>query len=244
MLRTVMYAVYFGIVLLISQLCMILPYYILRWLGLRGLSRAFMRKAGPIMAKAVIFGLGSRVSVEGLENVPHDEQRICIVANHQSLFDIPLVVASLPIVPGFIAKAELKKVPFLNFWLFAMGSILLDRKSPRSAIKAINEGVERIKQGQPICIFPEGTRSRTGRLNSFKPGSLKLALRSGSVIVPLTIRNSCNLFEKPGKIQAARVFLTVHPVVPTADLDTDSQKKLAERLQKTIGGPLTAEDAR
>jgi 1-acyl-sn-glycerol-3-phosphate acyltransferase len=240
MVRTVLYAVYFGLVLLLSQVFMILPNFILRLLGMKRASRAFMRISARVMARTVIAGLPAKISVEGLEHVPHDTHRLCIVSNHQSLFDIPIVVAYVPILAGFIAKAELKKVPFLNFWLYAMGSIMLDRKSPHSAIKAINEGVERIKNGQPICIFPEGTRSRSPKMGSFKPGSLKLALRSKAVILPVTIRNSYQLFEGPGRISPARIHVTVHPPVPTAELDSASQKTLAERLQTVIGGPLAA----
>ena len=240
MVRTVLYVVYFGIVLLLSQLFMILPYYLLRMIGLKQTSRIYMNVCARIMARLVIGGLGARVSIEGLEHVPHNAERVCIVSNHQGLFDIPLAVAYVPIVTGFIAKIELKKVPFLNFWLFAMDSVLLNRKSPHSAIKAINEGVKKIKAGRPFFIFPEGTRSRSDKMGKFKPGSLKLALRSHAVILPLTIQGSYKLFEEFGRIKTARVHLTIHPPVPTTGLDSDSQKKLAEHLQKIIGGPLTA----
>ena len=240
MVRTVLYAVYFGLVLLLSQVFMILPNYILRLLGMKRASRAFMRISARVMARTVVWGLPAKISVEGLEHVPRNAPRLCIVSNHQSLFDIPIVVANIPILMGFIAKAELKKVPFLNFWLYAMGSIMLNRKSPHSAIKAINDGVERIKNGQPICIFPEGTRSRSPEMGTFKPGSLKLAFRSKAVILPVTIRNSYQLLEGTGKIRPARIYVTVHPPISTAELDSASQKKLAERLQTVIGGPLAA----
>ncbi len=240
MLRTVLYAIYFGLVLLLSQVFMLLPNYILRLLGLKRASRAFMRISARVMARTVIAGLPAKISIEGLEHVPRDTRRICMVSNHQSLFDIPIVVAYIPILTGFIAKAELKKVPFLNFWLYSMGSIMLDRKSPHSAIKAINNGVERIKNGQPICIFPEGTRSRSPKMGSFKPGSLKLAIRSKAVILPVTIRDSYKLLEGTGRIRPARIHVTVHPPISTEELDSTSQKTLAERLQTVIGGPLAA----
>jgi len=240
-LRTVLYATYFVILLLLSQIVMLLPYFLLRLIGLKKLSRRFLTRIARLMGRLTIGGIGAPVSVSGLDNLPGDTKRICIVANHQSLFDIPLVAGYVPLLSGFIAKAELKKIPFLNFWLFAMDSVLLNRKSPHSAIKAINNGVEQIKEGRPVCIFPEGTRSRSPRMGTFKQGSLKLALRSKAVIVPLTIQNSYKLYEGTGRIRIAPVSLTIHPPVHTADLDQEEKKKLSDQLQTIIGGPLAVE---
>lgn len=238
---TTFYVLYFSILLLLSEVFFILPYYLLRLIGLKKLARSFMRHASSAMGQMVIFGTGTRVQVYGKENLPEKRQRICLVANHQGLFDIPLIVGYLPIKSGFIAKKELAWVPFLNFWLFAVGSVLINRKSPHSAVQAIRAGVERIKGGQPICIFPEGTRSRSVQMGTFKPGSLKLALRSDATIIPVTIRNSFKMFEGPGYLQPSKVFLHIHPPVETEQLSEEMQKSLAQRLQEVIAGPLAAD---
>ncbi len=238
MVRTVLYALYFGILVIFSQFIMLLPYYILKFLGMKGVSRAFIRGAARLMGRLVIDGTGAKVKVEGMENLPLDAERLCFVSNHQGIFDIPLVEGYIPVLISFIAKVELKKIPFLNFWLWAIGSVLLNRKSPHSAVKAIGEGVEKIKQGQTLCIFPEGTRSRCNKMGQFKQGSLKLAIRSGAVIVPLTIKDSYKVFEEHGRIRTAKVTLYIHPPVATVGIDEQNRKNLAETLHTTIGGPL------
>ncbi len=242
---TIFYVLYFSILLLLSEVFFILPYYLLRLIGLKKTAHSFMRHASSAMGRMVIFGTGTKVEVYGKENLPEKllekQQRICLVANHQGLFDIPLIVGYLPVKSGFIAKKELAWIPFLNFWLFAVGSVLINRKSPHSAVQAIRAGVERIREGQPICIFPEGTRSRSVQMGTFKPGSLKLALRSDATIIPVTIRNSFNMFEGPGYLQPSKVFLHIHPPVETEQLSDEMQKSLAQRLQEVIAGPLAAD---
>jgi 1-acyl-sn-glycerol-3-phosphate acyltransferase len=217
------------------------PYFLLRVIGLKKPALKFMGWASSAMGRMVIAGTGTKVEVFGKENLPERQHHICVVANHQGLFDIPLIVGYLPIRSGFIAKKELAWIPFLNFWLFAVGSVLINRKSPHSAVQAIRAGVERIKDGQPICIFPEGTRSRTSQMGKFKPGSLKLAFRSNATIIPVTIRNSFQMFEGPGYLQSTKVFLHVHPPIETQQLNEEMQKSLAHRLQEVIAEPLAAD---
>ena len=238
---TTVYVLYFSIILLLSQVFFLLPYFILRMLGLKKVGIYFMKHASAAMGRLVIGGTGTKVEVFGKENLPEKRQRICLVANHQGLFDIPLIAGYIPVMAGFIAKRELAWIPFLNFWLFAMGCVLINRKSPHSAVQAIRNGVERIKGGQPVCIFPEGTRSRSVNMGSFKPGSLKLALRSNATIIPVTVRNSFNMFEGPGYLQPSKVFLHIHPPIETEQLNEEMQKSLAQRLQEIIAEPLAAD---
>jgi 1-acyl-sn-glycerol-3-phosphate acyltransferase len=241
-IRTIIYAVYFGTLVLFSQLVFLLPYYLMKWLGLRRAAGAFIRLTARWMGWLVMKGTGARVTVKGRENLPRQSEGLCFVSNHQGIFDIPLVVGYIPVLMGFIAKIELKKIPFLNTWLWALGCILLNRKSPRSAIIAIRDGVERIKGGQSLCIFPEGTRSRSNRMGHFKPGSLKLAFRSHAVIVPLTIKNSYKVFEERGRIRPADVFLYIHPPLKTEGLSDQDQKELSEFIRAAIEEPLAQQE--
>ncbi|HKK64422.1 MAG TPA: lysophospholipid acyltransferase family protein [Clostridia bacterium] len=235
---TAVYVFYFSVILLLTQVVFLLPYFILRLVGLKSIALNFMKYASMAMGRMVIVATGTKVEIHGQENLPQNRRRICLVANHQGLFDIPLIAGYIPVSAGFIAKKELAWIPFLNFWVFSVGSVLINRKSRHSAVQAIRAGVERIKGGQPICIFPEGTRSRSMQMNTFKAGSLKLALRSKATIIPITIRNSFSMYEGPGYMQPTTVSLYIHPPVETEGLDDENQKGLAQRLQEVIAGPL------
>ncbi|MFO7730614.1 MAG: lysophospholipid acyltransferase family protein [Spirochaetia bacterium] len=237
-LFTTVYVLYFSVILLLTQVVFLLPYFLLRLVGLKPAALKFMKYASMAMGRMVIIATGTKVELHGKENLPQNHQRICLVANHQGLFDIPLIAGYIPVSAGYIAKKELAWIPFLNFWVFAVGSVLINRKSRHSAVQAISAGVERIKGGQPICIFPEGTRSRSMQMGTFKAGSLKLALRSRATIIPITIRNSFSMYEGPGYMQPTTVSLYIHPPIETERLDTERQKGLAQHLQQVIAGPL------
>ena len=135
---------------------------------------------------------GCKVEVTGLEHIP-ENTAVLYVCNHQSNFDIPLAISHLPKTKGFIAKIELLKMPLVRDWMKHMKCIFMDRSDIRQQVKGISQGVQFLKSGQSMIIFPEGTRSPDGEVKAFKPGGLKLATKSGVPIVPVTIKNSKKL---------------------------------------------------
>ncbi len=138
---------------------------------------------------------GCKVEVIGLEHIP-ENTAVLYVCNHQSNFDIPLAISHLPKTKGFIAKIELLKMPIVRDWMKHMKCIFMDRSDIRQQVKGISQGVQFLKTGQSMTIFPEGTRSPDGEVKAFKPGGLKLATKSGVPIVPVTIRNSKKIMKK------------------------------------------------
>jgi 1-acyl-sn-glycerol-3-phosphate acyltransferase len=238
MIRTVLFAAFAGIIILFSLFIVLIPYGVLQLLGMKSAAAKLLGWGAVLYGKALITWSGSRVEVRGLERFPRNAQRLCVVANHQSLFDIPLLAGYLPVKMGFIAKKELSRIPVLNLWLIALGSVLIDRRRRRSAIEAITRGVERIRAGVPLALFPEGTRSRGVTMGRFKPGSLKLALRAEAVIVPVTIDGTYLMYEGHGKIRPASITLTVHDPVATENMPEESQKRLADQLEETVRGGL------
>lgn len=236
MFLTIMYAIYVFFIFSTSALIFVLPGLLLRLAGLRKIADTIIRFAAEIAPKLLIWGSGSRVEIRGLEHYPvwREPGRYCIVANHQSYFDILLILGFLPGYVSFVAKKELFRVPLLNIWMFGLGCIKLDRSSPRASIKAIEQGIQKIREGLPLLIFPEGTRSRSNRVGEFKSGSLKLATRSEAIIVPLTVEGTADIYEARGRIGSSRVVLTVHPPVPTRGLEDEEKRTLASRLRDTI----------
>jgi 1-acyl-sn-glycerol-3-phosphate acyltransferase len=236
MIRTILYMTLFLITLVFWTVIIILPALLFRLLGMKTIFRSMIAGAGSLFHRLVILGTGARVTIRNLENFPpkSERSRLCLVGNHQSYFDIPLIIGYLPGTAGFVSKKELFRVPLLNLWMYSMGCIALDRSSPRSAVRAIEKGIESIQAGWPIVIFPEGTRSRGPVVRPFKPGSLKLATRSKALIVPISIEGTADLFEIKGKIAPAKVTVTVHPPIDTSTLTEEERKELAARLQKII----------
>ncbi|GHV91552.1 1-acyl-sn-glycerol-3-phosphate acyltransferase [Spirochaetia bacterium] len=189
-------------------------------------------------ARMLIRITGCRLTVLGRENIPRTGG-VCFVSNHGSIFDILLHLAYVGRPFGFVAKKELVFVPMLNIWIFLLGGLFIDRKNVRKAIKTINRGIEHIKAGGAMIIFPEGHRSRGQGLLPFHPGSLKLATQAGAPIIPSGIAGSYEVFEKTGRIQAVPVKLVYEKPINTADLPHEEKKQiLADRIRGVIAEAL------
>ncbi len=191
-----------------------------------------------LWCKIILFTSGSTISVHGKENIPADHS-YCVVANHQGYFDIPALLMTVPWTVGFVAKKELSKVPFLAAWMKAIGVVFMDRNDRRSALDVMKFASERIKTGQPMVIFPEGTRSLGTPIKEFKQASLKLALLSKTKILPVTLDGTWEIIESPKKgINPVRAHVYFHPVIDTAEIPEEEIPFLAERLREIIKAPL------
>lgn len=174
-------------------------------------------------ARSIISTSGSKVTVIDIVNLA-TEKNICYISNHQSLFDIPVLMGWLGRPVGFIAKKELEKIPVLNGWIKAIHSAFIDRSSARKAIDSLNQAAEEIKLGHAIVIFPEGSRSKNGQINEFKTGSLRLAFNSNAIIQPITIIGTRMIFEANRKIRSSKLIIKIHPpIYPKDDIYMDKQ---------------------
>jgi len=177
---------------------------------------------------------GCKVEIIGLEKIPMDTA-VLYVGNHQSNFDIPLMLTQLPKSKGFIAKIETLKMPFVSDWMKYMRCVFMDRNDIRQQVKGISEGIGYLKEGQSIVLFPEGTRSESGALGDFKPGGLKLATKSGVPIVPVTIKGSIDLMRKGSfKIKPSKVVIIVSDPIEITDEMNKDTKGLTETIKSII----------
>ena len=158
--------------------------------------------------------LFSKVKVIGKENIPKEGPYV-IVSNHQSIFDIPLILGYV-YPSGFIAKEELSKIPILGKFIKSLGSILIDRKNPKSGAIALKRFAQAIQQESILTIFPEGTRSLDGKVNEFKRGSLLIPFRYNVKILPVSISGTINMNKKGSfLIKSSNVELKIHqPIEP------------------------------
>jgi 1-acyl-sn-glycerol-3-phosphate acyltransferase len=177
---------------------------------------------------------GSAIHVSGIENIP-ETGGVLFVANHQSNFDIPILVGHVPRDKGFIAKLELLKVPTFSRWMKYIGCIFIDRKDPRQSLTAINEASERLKAGHSLVIFPEGTRSADGTVAPFKAGGLRLAMKAKVPIVPVTISGSKNIMPKgTSLIRSASVKVVISAPLVQEDLKGMDSNQISEKVRAVI----------
>ncbi len=231
-LKNILIAVYFFITIIITVILMI-PAFILLITGGRSLSYRYINRLGKYYSRNLLFVSGAKIETEGLENIP-EKNNICFVSNHQGLADIFLIVGYIPKTVGFIAKKELSKIPLLNIWIKAMGCIYIDRKNRRNSLKTIEKGIKHIRNGHPIVVFPEGTRSRSNKMNKFKSGSLKLITGANALVIPISINGTYNVIENNGKISSSKIRLIIHKPIDIGLLTDEKKQNLNEMLWKII----------
>jgi len=183
---------------------------------------------------SIIFIARCKVTVTGRENIIK-KSGVCFVSNHCGFFDIILLLAYCGRPFGFVAKKELLLVPFLNIWIFLLGGLFIDRSSIKKAIQTINKGVQRIKSGGGMLIFPEGHRSKGRGLLPFHPGSLKLATSAEAPIIPVAIEGSYEIFEKNNRVVKTAVKISFLKTIETANLPKEERKQvLCDRIYAAI----------
>jgi 1-acyl-sn-glycerol-3-phosphate acyltransferase len=173
------------------------------------------------------------IDVDGLERLVPGRTYV-FVSNHQSIYDIPILFWSLPYQLRIIAKESLGRFPFLGWHLRRTGHMLVDRKRPDRA--AIFSWASRLtSQGLSLIVFPEGTRSRDGRVARFKGGSFFLALEAGLPIVPLSVIGSRHVMLK-GRLATypGHVRLVVHEPIDTSALAGTDPREFGERVRQLI----------
>lgn len=186
--------------------------------------------------RVILFISGTKVTIIGEENVPSEEP-VLYIGNHKSFFDIIITYARCPRLTGYVSKDSMQKIPLLSLWMKRLHCLFLNRKDIKEGLKTILAGIENIKNGISMCIFPEGTRNTTDELMlPFKEGSFKMAEKTGCAIIPMAITNSAEIFENHlPKIRATHVILEYgNPIYPKT-LEPETRKKLGGYCQDIIG---------
>ena len=197
-------------------------------------------------SRLILVTTGVRVRIAGLERLTPGTTYV-FVANHQSIYDIPVLFASLPYQLRIIAKDSLGRFPFLGWHLSRTGHLLVNRRKvdPRGVFEWASGLTAR---GLSLLVFPEGTRSLTGALGPFKGGSLYPAVQAGLPIVPISVAGSRHVMRK-GRLMTCPgdVDLVVHEPIPTvaaAEPDIRAVRALAARVREIIAPPVDEERQR
>ena len=185
-------------------------------------------------ARSILFVSGIHVHVNGLENLNVDGSCI-LMPNHQSNFDIPVLLGCLPIQFRWLAKAELFKIPIFGRGMRGCGYISIDRSNRKSAFQSLAEAAAKIRNGVSVLIFPEGTRSRDGRILPFKKGGFVLSVDAGVPIVPIVIFNTWSIMPKDRlRIRTQSVRMDILAPIPTSGYTRKTKNDLMNSVRNTI----------
>lgn len=186
---SIIYLVYFGIILVIFHGLQVIAYNLI--------GKKAHQKVVNALNFFIVFGwliTGTRTSFKKVVQLPTDRS-ILFIANHESMFDIPGIIWFLrKHTPLFVAKIELSKgIPSISYNLRKGGAALIDRKDRKQALTAISKlGIYAKENRFSVAIFPEGTRSRNGKLKNFAVGGVAIILKKcpEALVVPIAIRNT------------------------------------------------------
>lgn len=196
------------------------------------------RRIACLWAKCLLYISGVKIEVIGGENIPAGKAQI-FMANHQSDFDILVCLAGIPADFLWTAKKELFKIPVFGNAMRKSGYIEIDRQDHSKALINLAEAAEKLKAGLSIATFPEGTRSKNGKMLPFKQGMFYLAIQTGVPIVPVSIIGSGNIMPKKSlQINRGKIIMVIDEPVDVSTYTIETRAALIEKVQGVIRGHL------
>ncbi|WP_234118531.1 lysophospholipid acyltransferase family protein [Clostridium hydrogenum] len=235
-MRTIFFYIYFGVYMLITLLMEVRLNHIKKTKP----NEEYEKELHKIIMKwsrNMLKAAGVTVNVKGIENIP--DEPCVFVSNHQGNFDFLAMLAYIDKSLGFIAKKEILKLRIVSSWMKKMHCVFINREDIRDSLNAINTGVENVKNGYSMAIFPEGTRSKSSNLGEFKKGALKLATKANAPVVPTIVDGSYKIFEDGhGKIKSGTINVSFLKPIYIEEMDRSEKAKLPEILREKINTEL------
>ena len=183
-----------------------------------------------------------KVHAEGLEKTPKDG-RFLLVCNHQHMADVGILLSYFKKSKlAFISKKENRKMPVIGKFMHRTSSQPLDREDDRQALKVILKCIQMVKEGEvSVAVFPEGTRSKSGKLLPFRNGAFKIAQKAGVPIVVCTINGTGPLFHNLKKGKATHIGLHLVDVIAPQELKGKTTAEIGDRVYEMMIGDLGGE---
>jgi 1-acyl-sn-glycerol-3-phosphate acyltransferase len=233
MIRTIMVLTFVALALIFVQPLLIL------WTLLTG-DADFMYWTFIGALRIVLRLAGIRVRVEGLENIPSG---VCVFAsNHASNLDPVALVPNIPRRVALLAKKEVFRIPILSKALRQAKLIPVDRADKEAAAESVEIAVKYMKEGLSFCVYPEGTRSRDGRLLAFKKGTFLMAIRATAWVVPVSLAGTQRLMRKGDwTIHPGEVVVRYGTPVNATEYAEDQRDQLRQRVQGLVAAGLPDE---
>jgi 1-acyl-sn-glycerol-3-phosphate acyltransferase len=198
-------------------------------------------KVAGIWARSILAASPIEITVTGLSNIDPAKSYV-YMSNHQSNYDIPVLLGHLPVQFRWLAKIELFRIPLFGYAMKRAGYICIDRSNRESAFESLKKAAGIIRGGVSVMIFPEGTRSRDGNIGSFKKGGFVLAIESGVPILPVIIRGTFSVMSKNRLlIKPGKVTLEILKPVETTGFTRETKDELMEKIRNIMREYVEAE---
>lgn len=173
-----------------------------------------------------------KVEVSGLENIEKGKSYI-VVSNHQAMLDIPLLY-TLPFNFKWVSKKEVYRIPIFGWVLWMHGDVAISRGDRASTMKMMEECGDYLQRGVSVILFPEGTRTKTGRIGNFKEGAMLLARKTGASVLPVVIDGTYDAFGKGGITAPHRFQVKVLPPLAPEHVAATKTKELRDELHGSM----------
>jgi 1-acyl-sn-glycerol-3-phosphate acyltransferase len=215
---------------------------LLNFLGVVVVAPFSPRKAsrwfGGLWGRGLVRAIPARLHITGLDHLDPAKSYI-LVANHLSLMDIPILYGWLPLDLKWIMKKEVRNIPVIGIGTAMLGHIFLDRSNHDAAIRELQQLKAHLQPGTSILFFPEGTRSRDGRLHAFKMGAFHLARDLDIPLLPISIRGTDALLTPDGMdLHPGTAEMSIHPAIPVEEVRASSGEQLRDRARNIIASKL------
>ena len=229
------------VIFLITFLILSIPIFIVEWVigKFNREKRDYSSLHLVQWAFKVILKITSvQATVIGEENVP--DEPVLFIGNHRSFFDILLTYTRCR--TGYVAKKEMEHIPLLSTWMRYLYCLFLNRENPKEGLKTILQAIDYVKKGISICIFPEGTRNKGEELSMlpFKDGAFKIATKTNCAIIPISLNNTCAIFEKQfPRIRKVHVVIEYGKPIYPDQLEKEDKKHIGNYVQNIIQETIT-----
>lgn len=197
--------------------------------------------ARHVWAPGLVYGALARIEVRG--EVPGAGPWF-VAVNHQSVIDIPAAMMALPMPVHFIVKQELARVPFLGWYVRAMGMVFVHRTRLRAGFRQLKAAHQLLAQGHSILCFAEGTRSRSGEIFPFRSGSFLVAIETGTPVLPVYIHDARKILPPGGfRVRPGRIVVCIgQPITTAGRAEKDRGQVAAEAWQAVRALQACAQD--
>ena len=197
-------------------------------------ARHWGHRVAQLWARSILWASGVTVTVIGAEHLAEAGSSI-LMPNHQSHFDIPVLLGALDTEFRWLAKAELFKIPIFGRAMRGCGYISIDRSNRQSAFASIGKAFDTIRGKVSVLIFPEGTRSPDGQLLPFKKGGFVLAVDAGVPILPIGVHGTRRILPKNRLLlDPGPVVLYLHPPIDTREYDREHKELLMDVVRQSL----------